>query len=227
MSSQNATNLAEETHWENAAKTRMGEYLTRIETAFIQKTVDPSKMGLVIDVGAEAGRFSLLAANRNVQVIGIDLDAYSLRRLKLKNRDITVIQADARYIPFKNGAFDALFMVEVLDYILELDGTIAECQRVLKAESSFVVSFGNQSSLKAKVRGLRGKSYTHSYRDVMQSLFEAGFKVNSQLGYNWLPFGRMSESRFVPFLAGVEKIFGLRRIPSFSPWVIVEATKSS
>ena len=205
----------------------MGKYLTRIETAFIQKTVDQSKTGLVIDVGAEAGRFSLLAANRNVQVIGIDIDAYSLRRLKLKNRDVTVIQADARSIPFKNGAFDALFMVEVLDYIPELDETVAECCRVLRRESPFILSFGNQSSLKAKLRGLRGKSYTHSYRNVIRSLLEAGFKINVQLGYSWLPFGRMSESRFVPFFAGVEKVLGLRRIPRFSPWVILQATKSS
>jgi len=227
LSSQTATNIAEETHWEKAAKTRMGKYLTRIETGFIQKTVDHSKMGLVVDVGAEAGRFSLLAANRNVQVVGIDIDAYSLRRLKLKNKDVTVIQADARNLPFKNVAFDALFMIEVLDYIPELDETIAECQRVLKMESPFVLSFGNQSSLKAKLRGLRGKSYTHSYRRVIRSLFNAGFNVNAQLGYSWLPFGRMSESRFVPFLAGVERVFGLRRLPRFSPWVIVQATKSS
>ena len=72
-------------------------------------------------MGAEAGRFSLLAAKSNISVIGIDIDSYSLRRLKQKNKDVTVIQADARKTPFRNSSFDAVFMIEVLDYIPQLE----------------------------------------------------------------------------------------------------------
>jgi ubiquinone/menaquinone biosynthesis C-methylase UbiE len=220
-------NLSEETHWEKAAKTRMGKYLTRLETDFISNTIDPSKTSMVIDVGAEAGRFSLLAAKSNITVISIDIDAYSLRRLKLKNKDVAVIQADARKIPFVNESFDGVFMIEVLDYIPQLDEALGECHRVLKTESPLVLSFGNQSSLKAKFRGLHGKSYMHSYSQVMRSLTNNCFKVNAKLGYSWLPFGRSSQSRLVPFLAGAEKLFQLRKIHRLSPWVILRATKSS
>ena len=205
----------------------MGKYLTSLETAFIAKVFDLSKSSFVIDIGAEAGRFSLLAANSKVSVVGIDIDAYSLRRLKQKNKDVTVVQADARHIPFKNSSFDEVFMVEVLDYIPQLDEAMGECYRVLKADSPFIVSFGNRSSLKAKFRILRGKSYTHSYRKVTQSLLKMGFRINDQLGYSWLPFGRMSQSRLVPLLAGAERVFGLRRLPRFSPWVMLNATKST
>jgi ubiquinone/menaquinone biosynthesis C-methylase UbiE len=225
--SDQTSNLTKETHWESAAKTRMGKYLTSLETAFIAKAFDPLTSRFVIDIGAEAGRFSLLAANSKVSVVGIDIDAYSLRRLKQKNKDVTVVQADARHIPFKNSSFDEVFMVEVLDYIPQLEETVGDCYRVLKADCPFVLSFGNQSSLKAKLRVLRGKSYTHSYRTVMKSLSKTGFKVTDQLGYSWLPFGRMSQSRFVPLLAGAERIFGLRRLPRFSPWVMLSATKST
>ena len=41
-----------------AAKTRMGKYLTKIETDFIKRAVDFSKIELVLDVGAESGRIS-------------------------------------------------------------------------------------------------------------------------------------------------------------------------
>ncbi len=221
------SNLANETHWEKAAKTRMGTYLTRLETAFISETFMPSKDSTVIDVGAEAGRFSLLAAKHNVSVIGIDIDAYSLRRLKQKNKDVTVVQADARNIPFKSNSFDGVFMVEVIDYIPQLDEALGECYRVLKSDSPFVLSFGNQSSLKAKLRALRGKTYMHSYRKVMQSLLKVGFKVNAKLGYSWLPFGRMSQNRLVPILASAERTFGLRKLPRLSPWVMLNAAKST
>ena len=219
--------MADETHWEKAAKTRMGKYLTRLETAFISKAFTPSKDGVVIDVGAEAGRFSLLAANHNLSVIAIDIDAYSLRRIKQKNKEVTVVQADARNIPFQSNSFDGVFMVEVLDYIPQLDKVLGECNRVLKSDSPFVLSFGNQSSIKAKLRALHGKSYMHSYRRVMLSLLKVGFKVNRKLGYNWLPLGRMSQSRLVPILASVEAIFGLRKLPRLSPWVLLSGTKST
>jgi len=220
-------NLSEETHWEKAAKTRMGKYLTRMEKDFIFKTVDPSQMHTVMDVGAEAGRFSLMATDSKATVIGIDLDSYGLKRLKLKTKNVNVIQADARKIPLKDETFDAIFMIEVLDYIPELDEALGECHRTLKAKAPLILSFGNKSSLKSKLREQRGKSYRHSYRRVMQCLLKTGFTTTRKMGYNWLPFGRTSESRLVPFSAGIEKFFALRRIPSLSPWVIVHAIKSN
>jgi ubiquinone/menaquinone biosynthesis C-methylase UbiE len=218
--------FSEETHWEKAAKTRMGKYLTQIETEFISRTVNLSKPGVFIDVGAEAGRFSMLAANNAMTVIGIDIDNYSLRRLKRKNREVMVVQADARRIPFRNAVFDGVFMIEVLDYIPSLGEALGECHRVLKPQTPFVVSFGNQSSMKAKIRGFRGKSYTHNYKKVMRCLKETGFKVTAKLGYSWLPFGRMSESKLVSPLSAAEKLFGLRKMPGLSPWVLLGADKS-
>ena len=218
-------NLSEETHWERAAKTRMGKYLTRIETDFIFKSINPSQTCTIMDVGAEAGRFSLLTSNSEATVIGIDIESYGLKRLKRKAKSINIIQADARKIPIKEGVFDAIFMIEVLDYIVELGEALTESHRTLKSNASLFLSFGNKSSLKSKLRDLRGKSYRHSYNRVMQCLSKIGFVVVRKMGYNWLFFGRTSESRLVPFSAGIEKLFGLRRLPSLSPWVMLHAVK--
>jgi ubiquinone/menaquinone biosynthesis C-methylase UbiE len=220
-------NLSEETHWEKAAKTRMGKYLTRMETNFIFKSINPSQTHTIMDVGAEAGRFSLLAANEKATVIGIDVDSYGLKRLKLKNQHVNIIQADARKIPLKDEIFDAIIMIEVLDYIVELDEALTECYRTLKSNAPLLLSFGNKSSLKSKLREFRGKSYRHSCKRVMRCLSKTGFAVTRKMGYSWLPFGRTSESRLVPFLARIEKLFALKRIPSLSPWVIVHAVKSN
>ena len=101
-----------------------------------------------------------------------------------------------------------------------------ECYRTLKSNAPLILSFGNKSSLKSQIRELRGKSYKHSYCRVMQSLSKIGFVVVKKMGYNWLPFGRTSESRLIPFLARLEKLLALRRIPRLSPWVIVHTVKS-
>jgi len=217
--------LSVQTHWEYAAQTRMGKYLTDLETAFISKTIDLSRQNLnVMDVGAEAGRFSLFAANNKANVVSVDLDAYALRRLKLKNREVNVIQADARYLPLKDEVFDVVFMVEVLDYIPELEQALSDCKRALKPNACCILSFGNKSSLKAKLKAMRGKSYRHSYGEVMGCLFKTGFNINNKLGYSWLPFGRTSQGSLVGFLAGIERVFALRRIVRYSPWVIIHIT---
>jgi ubiquinone/menaquinone biosynthesis C-methylase UbiE len=126
---------------------------------------------------------------------------------------------------FKDGTFDAIFMIEVLDYIPQLDVALAECHRTLRNGESLILSFGNKSSLKAKLREIRGLSYKHSYRRVVESVQQAGFVIDQKTGYNWLLFGRTSDNRSIPPLAWFERGLGFRRIPSLSPWVIVKATR--
>lgn len=217
---------AEETHWERAAKTKMGKYLTKTEADFISERIDLGRMKLVMDVGAEAGRFSVFAAEKNVAVIGIDLDSYGLKRLRLKNRPVTLIQADARYIPLKGDLLDAVFMIQVIDYIPELEIALAECQRTMKNGGSLILSFGNDSSLKSKMRKLHGKSYLHSYQEIVQVFKNVNLRITKKVGYNWLPFGRTSENLLIPSLAKIEKLLGLRRLARYSPWVIIHAVKS-
>ena len=220
--------LSAETHWEFAAKTKMGKYLTNLETDFISKSIELSQSNIrVMDVGAEAGRFSLLAANSKAIVVSVDVNSYALKRLKLKNKEVNIIQADARHLPMRDSLFDVVFMIEVLDYIPELDQALSECKRTLKTNASSILSFGNKSSLKAKLKAMQGKSYRHSYKEVMQCLSKTGFLVKKKTGYSWLPFGRTSQSGAVPFLARFERFFGLRRVVRFSPWVIIHVTNPS
>lgn len=228
ISTEVALDLSVETHWEKAAKTRMGTYLTNLETNFISKSIDLSQENIaVMDVGAEAGRFSLLAANSKATVVSVDVNSYALKRLKLKTKEVNIIQADARHLPLNDEVFDVIFMIEVLDYIPELDQALSECKRTLKPNASCILSFGNKSSLKAQLKKLHGKPYRHSFKDFIQCLSKTGFKVKKKAGYSWLPFGRTSQSGLVPILAGIERFFGLRRVVRFSPWVIMFITKPS
>jgi 2-polyprenyl-3-methyl-5-hydroxy-6-metoxy-1,4-benzoquinol methylase len=219
-------NLFEETFWERAAKTRMGKYLTRMETSFVSESINQVRPQMILDVGAGAGKFSLLAAEKNATVVSMDIDSYGLKRLRLQNKHACIIQADARKIPLKDEVFDAVLMIEVLDYISEADEVFKECHRTLKLDGLLVFSFGNKSSFKQKLRAMRGKSYTHSYGRIMRWLSAAGFAVTRKMGFNWGLFGRTSESRLVPLSTGVEKLLGLRRIPSLSPWVMLHAVAS-
>jgi len=220
-----STASIQETHWEMAAKTCMGKYLTDVETAFIKKSVDFSKTELVLDVGAESGRISLMALNTKTRVVSIDIDCVSLKRLRQRTKQVCVVVADARCLPFKREVFDAVFMVEVLDYIPELEVALNEGNRILKVNSLGILTFGNKSSLKGKMKGLAGNSYSHSYKEVTSGLLKTGFCLTAQLGFNWLPFGRTSSNGLVPYFAWLERVFRLRKLCKYSPWVICHVIK--
>lgn len=205
----------------------MGKYLTYIETIFVSASINKAHPQMVMDIGAETGKFSLLASEKNATVISIDIDSNGLKRLRRQNKNIEVIQADARKIPLKTEVFDAIFMIEVLDYISEGDEVFGECHRTLKLGGFFIFSFGNKSSFKQRIKELQGKSYTHSYKGVMQWLSRAGFIVKRTLGFNWGLFGRISENRLIPLSVGLERLLRLRRLPSLSPWVLVDSVKSN
>ena len=129
-------------------------------------------------------------------------------------------------MPLKEEVLDAAFMIEVLDYIPEFEAVLAECRRVLRPQGSLVLSFGNRSSLKSRLRGLRGKSNLHAYGAVARYSKKLGFRLVAKKGYNWLPFGRMSESQLIPLLARTERMFGLRSLAGVSPWVVMHLIKS-
>ena len=160
-------------------------------------------------------------------MVSIDIDCVSLKRLKQRAKQVHLVAADARKLPFISEVFDAAFMIEVLDYIPELEVALNECSRTLKPNSNCVLSFGNKSSIKAKMKGLKGKSYLHSHKSVIRDLPKTEFNLCTQLGYNWLPFGRVSNERLVPILAWLEWVLGLRRLRRYSPWVMFHVVKQS
>jgi ubiquinone/menaquinone biosynthesis C-methylase UbiE len=116
-------------------------------------------------------------------------------------------------------------MMEVIDYIPESDTVLSKCSRILKNGCSLVFSFANKASSKSKLRNLRGKSYMRSYDEIANELPKAGFKLVRKEGFNWLLFSRASENFLVPLSAKMERLFGLGRMSSVSPWVMTYAVK--
>lgn len=206
-----------ETHWEMASRTKMGCYLTQIEQEFFEHAIDFSRCRMVCDVGSGAGKFSLLAAQNGAEIVALDVGRHELRRLKAKNSQVDLVLADAKALPLRSGCMDAVFSMETLDYIENLERVFLECSGVLKAGGTFVFSLGNTSSFKCKVKQVRGSGYLHSYAKALSALINVGFHPTAKQGYNWLPFNRTSENTLVPLLAKMESLLGLRKVPKYSP----------
>ena len=106
------------------------------------------KKGLFLDIGCGNGRHLIPAARKNELVIGIDFSMNMLRvcRNNLENSEIrnyALLQADARYLPFKDDCFDYVIFIASLHNIRGRDNRIMalrEMRRVLKEDGKGLIS---------------------------------------------------------------------------------------
>jgi len=79
-----------------------------------------------LEVGCGKGR--ILA--RLPDGVGVDVSNVALKTLKDRGILNDVIQAEARFLPFRNGTFRTAYTYEVLMHIQEIDETVREMKRV-------------------------------------------------------------------------------------------------
>lgn len=85
----------------------------------------------ILNIGSGGEIYQRLNQINNAQIIQTDID-------ETRNPDIV---ADACDMPmFKDGEFDAIFMMEVLEHVNEPWRAIPEINRVLKKEGKFILS---------------------------------------------------------------------------------------
>ena len=103
----------------------------------MRKLAGPGPFDLMIDVGVGTGRVLELFADRVKRGIGVDINHSMLNvaRLNLANAGLnncSVRHADVGALPFENGAADLVTVHQVLHYLDDPAGAVAECGRLLK-----------------------------------------------------------------------------------------------
>lgn len=105
------------------------EQLKRIE--FIISNAE----GRVLDLGCDSG-YILSKCGGGV---GLDISVLRLKAAKKWTFYLTVIQALAEYLPFKQ-VFDSVIAAELLEHVLDPEVVLAEAFRVLKPNGKFIVT---------------------------------------------------------------------------------------
>lgn len=108
------------------------------KTGFSKKDL---KGKLVLDAGCGMGRFSEIAADAGVEVIGIDLSlAVDAARENLKNRkSCHFIQADIFQLPFRPNTFDAIFSIGVLHHTPDTKKAFMTLPPLLKPKGKIAI----------------------------------------------------------------------------------------
>lgn len=116
----------------------------------------------VLDVGCAWG-YNVMALNRlGYHATGIDLvsDQFAVGQKIARENDAAfpVLGADVSHLPFENGVFDFVTMVETLEHIFVDDqpAALAECFRVLKKSGRLVLSTPNYHGAVERLKRFAG-----------------------------------------------------------------------
>lgn len=86
--------------------------------------------GRVLELGAGTGR--LFASYPAPPLAAIDIDGAALRRARLRDPRVALVQADAEALPFREGSFDAAVSSLCLCSVPRPAAALSEARRVLK-----------------------------------------------------------------------------------------------
>jgi len=117
----------------------------------------------VLDVGCSWGFNVISLELKRYTTVGVDLVpeplAVGARVARANGASFKVVCADAAGLPFPDGTFDAVTMVETLEHVYEEDRpkVVEECRRVLKPGGRLVISTPNYSGLVERVKRVATK----------------------------------------------------------------------
>jgi glycogen(starch) synthase len=107
--------------------------------------------GRILDAGGGYGRLSLALAQSTPHTIFLnDISLVMLERaLKCAggSRNITLINADAHHLPFREGSFDAVVGLDLFCHLERPELALSEFWRVLKSQGMMILDSTNNNPL--------------------------------------------------------------------------------
>ncbi|HIP33321.1 MAG TPA: class I SAM-dependent methyltransferase [Bacteroidia bacterium] len=100
----------------------------------------------ILDVGCAMGYLVKAFQELGVDACGIDISEYAIKNGVVRN----LILGDATSIPFKDGSFDLVIALDLIEHLKNPEEFISEVYRILKPNRYFVVKTCSPSSKDAK-----------------------------------------------------------------------------
>ena len=223
--------------WDVAARTEMGRYLLDAELGFITRSIVglAKKPQIALDAGAGSGRITRPLSNLAVRVIATETEPALVKQLAGIESNVTplLVSPESKRLPLQDATADVILSIQAAD-LAQTGWFHQECGRVLKPGGVLILTLQNRRSWKGllatrrpeRYRGEFGaRYYERSLADITRHLEAAGLMFERALGYNWLPFTRVSDSPLIKPLAKLERWLLLRRLAAASPWVLLSARK--
>lgn len=106
--------------------------------------IGPHEGMTVVDLGAGQMHYaSELAKGLATGVVAVDLD-FPAGSLKLVERGMKIVRADAARLPLKDHEVDCILMSSLLQMVFDPSRLLQECRRVLRRDGHIVLSVPNR-----------------------------------------------------------------------------------
>lgn len=178
----------------------------------------------VLDLGCATGAFAKSLASKDCFVVGVEADK---RSAEVARKHIgRVIVADLEKpaaLPFGNGSFDHIVLLDVIEHLRDPSGLLAQAARWLAADGTLVLSTPNIAHISIRWSlasgrfdytdyGILDRTHVHFYtrKNLRILLDRAGFDVVSvapSADFGQLPvigrFARRIPKRFQAYITGL------------------------
>lgn len=183
-------------HWRAS---RLGRITDALEEDLILELMGPPERQCVLDVGCGDGVLAAALARRGAFVTGVDADLHMLaaarKRANTEALQMTLIEGDARALPFPEAAFDAVVAVTVLCFLHDAERAVMEMVRVLKPGGCLVIGELGRWNLWAAKRRIKGWFGSASWRaaefrtagELTELMMGAGLIVTDMRGAIYYP----------------------------------------
>lgn len=122
-----------------------GAYAYAVEEAAVLAAADPLDGAEVLEIGCGTGRFTTALETAGAGVVGLDMDADMLAVAHTRVRGL-LVQGDAQRLPFADHTFTLVVSVATTEFLVDVEGALAEALRVLRPDGRLVIGALNPRS---------------------------------------------------------------------------------
>jgi 2-polyprenyl-3-methyl-5-hydroxy-6-metoxy-1,4-benzoquinol methylase len=139
--------------------------------------------GKTLDVGCGRGLFLFYSQSRCLKTVGLEIDRRKIKEAK-KTTNRFIVLGDAHNIPFKEGIFDNIVALDILEHVRIPAKVIEEVSRVIKPRGR---AFFHIPRGRGVFRHMEGHINFFDSKEEIRALLEWQFKIKkaSCIGFKW------------------------------------------
>src|SRR3989442_6449776 len=94
----------------------------------------------LLEIGCSTGYLTSRFLGRARRTFGLDINLKALRSAKRRHPTVPLVCSDVEHLPFADGSFDVVVMLEVIEHVGSDLAAIAEIRRILRVGGTLILS---------------------------------------------------------------------------------------